>query len=263
MTAFIGTPTAIAAQRRLRDRQPDIAKAPHLCNGARILHFLDPDITGWHQVAEIANAETMMEFPMVDQARIIRDVQQHLGPTWQTPAWHALIGGEDQVLSACQGVTNNVTLPDDWEICFHDYPSEEEITEIQTLNAQTGVSPYPAYYMRSEAVPVLTVTLKNAAGIVVATASVADRYHPDSRLGGHVFAGMVSVDPEHRGTGLGKCVNALALQESHRRFGWTHATEQVAANNIASLAMIIACGLDRSAGLSSVATLNTGEAFSR
>jgi hypothetical protein len=63
-----------------------------------------------------------------------------------------------------------------------------QVTEIQTLNMKTGVLPYPAYYMRSEASSVLTVCVLNENKNFVATASVANCYDQNSRLGGHVFA---------------------------------------------------------------------------
>ena len=74
---------------------------------------------------------------------------------------------------------------------------------------------------------------------------------------------MVSVDDSHRGRGLGKLVNALALVESQARFGWASVIEAVAADNPASAAMIRACGLDCSAGLWSVAAINSDERFTR
>ena len=33
MPAFIGTDNSIALQKRLRDRQPEVARSPHLVNG--------------------------------------------------------------------------------------------------------------------------------------------------------------------------------------------------------------------------------------
>lgn len=263
MPEFIGAENSIAVQKRLRDRQPEIARTPHLANGGRVLHFLDPEETGWDRVRELAEADSLAGFPLVSRDAMIRRIGEQLGPQWRTPAWHALLGRADRVLPACQAVVESVALPDDWQVTHDDCPDEARLAAVQALNQATGVAPYPAYYMRSEALPVLTTGLWAAEGPLVATASVADRYHPESRLGGHVFAGMVSVSERYRGRGLGKLVNALALIESQRRFGWTVATEQVAADNPASKAMILACGLDHSEGLSSVAAINSDERFSR
>ena len=166
-------------------------------------------------------------------------------------------------LAACTTLIDEIQLPDGWAVTFLDCPSDEEIAQVQDLNDKTGVSPYPAYYMRSEAVPLLTTCIHDASGVLIATASVADRYHAASRLKNHVFAGMVSVSEDARGRDIGKLINALALRESHARFGWTYATEHVAQDNPASAAMITACGLDHSQDLWSVLAIKSDESFSR
>ena len=263
MPEFLGTENSIAVQKRLRERQTEIAQSPDLVNGGRILHFLQPEKTGWARVRELANEDRLAGFPLVRREDIVSQIERHLGPQWKVPAWDALTGSADRVLRACESVIASVALPDGCESSTNNCPDEDTIALIQSLNSETGVAPYPAYYTRSEAVSVLTACILDRDGSLVATASVADRYHAAGRLGGHVFAGMVSVAGRFRGRGLGKLVNAIALVESHRRFGWEVATEQVAPDNPASKAMIMACGLDHSDGLSSVAAINSDESFSR
>ena len=117
--------------------------------------------------------------------------------------------------------------------------------------------------MRSEVLPVLTVCILNADKDLVATASVADRYDRNSRLGGYVFAGNVSVSTGCRGKGLGKLANALALIESQKQFNWNVVTEQAALDNPVSRAMIISCGLDDTAGLVTIAASNIDDRITR
>ena len=263
MAAFVGDDSSIALQKRLQGRQAMIARAPDLANGARLLHVVMPEETGWDRVGALAEEDGLLGFPFVAAKSFEQELERRLGPRWNRHVWQALQGPAERVLAACATVIAAVALPDDWRVAFHDRPNDAEIDEIQSLNAATGVSPYPAYYTRSEALPVLTACIRDETGALVATASVADRYHPEGRLGGHVFAGMVSVSARCRGKGLGKLVNALALSESHRRFGWRVATEQVAPDNAASRAMILACGLEHQDGLVSVAVTKSRESFSR
>ena len=263
MPDFVGSDNSIALQERLRARQPEIARSPDLANGARILHVVEPAVTGWSRVKAFAEEDELLGFPLVAERPITRDLQANLGSDWSLHVWHALTGPAERVLQSCKAVIDAVTLPEGWQTCMHERPNEDEIGEIQALNAETGVAPYPAYYTRSEALPVLTACLRDESGALVATASVADRYHPEGRLAGHVFAGMVSVSDRCRGKGLGKLINALALVESQTRFGWQVATEQVAPDNAASLAMIRACGLDHADGLVSVGASLSKEKFSR
>jgi len=263
MPEYIGTDRSIALQMRLRARQSDIDRSPHVVNGGRIMHFLDPEETGWDRVRELAEEDGLAGFPVVSPDETIRAIKDELGTHWETPVFDALTGDADRVLSACATVIDAVELPAGWRACMSECPNEQEIAEVQALNAETGVAPYPAYYMRSEALPVLTACIRDDKGKLVATASVADRYHTDSRLGGHVFAGMVSVSGACRGRGLGKLINALVLAESQRRFGWRVATEQVAADNVVSRSMILACGLDHSQGLASITAINPNEGSTR
>lgn len=263
MPEYVGSDSSIALQKCLRTRQPMIENSPDLANGARVLHCVEPAVTGWSRVKSFAEEDGLLGFPLVEEDSMKRDIEANFGSAWTLHVWHALTGPAARVLQACESVIESVPLPENWRLDLHDRPSGAEIAEIQALSAETGIAPYPAYYTRSEALPVVTACLRDQTGNLVATASVADRYHAEGRLSGHVFAGMVSVSDRCRGQGLGKLINALALVESQQRFGWQVATEQVAPDNAASLAMILACGLDHADGLVSVAVSRSAEKFSR
>lgn len=263
MRDFVGTETQIAAQRRIRDRQAWICETPGVANGGRILHFVEPERLGWARVAELAYEDGLVGFPCVIEDDTVAAIRAHLGAEWKTPSWQACLGSPDQVLPACEALVAAITLPPGWRIDSLERPGDGQIAAVQMLNEETGVSPYPAYYSRGEAVPVLTACLSDATGTLVATASAAYRYHPQSRLAGYLFAGMVSVSPDQRRRGLGRLINAVMLLESQKRFGWTMAKEQVAADNAASQAMIKACGLSNEDGYVSMAAISSGESFTR
>ena len=263
MPEYVGTESQIVIQKRLRDRQPWIAETPGAANGGRILHFVDPESVGWDTVSEMAHEDRLAGFAGVPKDETIALIKSRLGPHWKTPVWNVFLGKPEQVLPACEEILAAVPLPDGWHIESFETANDAGIEAVQDLNGATGVSPYPAYYMRSEAVPVLTSCIHDEAGTLVATASAALRYHADCRLGGYLFAGMVSVSTAHRRKGLGRVANAAMLVESHKRFGWSVAKEQVAPDNPASRAMVEACGLDNRDGLVSVAAINSDEGFTR
>ncbi len=263
MPDFLGSESAIALQKRIRDRNPVIAKSPDLVNGGRVMHFLDPAQTGWDQVRRYAEEDRAVGFVGVTLEPTLTNIRSNLGPDWETPYWLAMTGTRNKILPACETIRAAISLPDGWRISAHQEPDDSLISEIQSLNQVTGVSPYPAYYMRSEPFPVLTMCLHDKTGTLVATASVADRYHAESRLSGWVFDGMVSVSEDHRGKGLGKLVNALALLESAERFQWHVASEQVAPDNVPSKAMIEACGLTHEDGLYTIAAIKPGVTLTR
>jgi len=263
MAEFLGTENQIRTQKRIRDRQPWIAETPGLANGGRVLHFVEPDDVGWDRVAELAQEDKLAGFPCVAKEETVAAIHAHLGPHWKTPSWEVYLAPPERVLPACEAIVKEVVLPDGWRIDPLERPNGGQVSAIQALNERTGVLPYPAYYSRGEAVPVLTACISDGSGALVATASAALRYHPGSRLAGYVFAGMASVSPSHRRRGLGRLVNAVMLLESQARFGWTRAKEQVAPENAASQAMIRACGLDSGEGYVSVVAIGSDDSFSR
>jgi hypothetical protein len=263
MTDFIGTDKLIALQKRIHARQFLIDGDINLVNGGRLMHFLDPGLTGWDTVKRYAEEDQLIGLPAVQEEETISLIHRHLGAGWETPIWHCLTGGVDRVLDYSRDVVKSNPLPISWSVTTLEQPDSGQVDEIQALNTETGVLPYPAYYMRSEVLPVLTVCVLNEDKDLVATASVADRYDQNSRLGGYVFAGNVSVSTGYRGKGLGKLVNALALIESQKRLNWNVVTEQSALDNPVSRAMIISCGLDDTAGLVTIAVSNTGERITR
>ncbi len=263
MTDFIGTDKLIVLQKRIHARQSLIDGDINLVNGGRLMLFLDPELIGWDTVRRYAEEDQLIGFPAVQEEKMIPLIHRYLGVGWKTPTWHCLTGGVDRVLDYCRDVVKSNPLPISWSITTLEQPDSGRVDEIQVLNVETGVLPYPAYYMRSEVLPVLTVCVLNADKDLVATASVADRYDQTSRLGGYVFAGNVSVSVGCRGKGLGKLANALALIESQKRFNWTVVTEQAAPDNPVSRAMIISCGLDDTAELVTIAVSNTGERITR
>ena len=100
MREFVGTETQVRAQQRLRDRQPWIARTPALANGARILHFVEPERLGWESVAQLALEDGLVGFPCVPEQETLAAIRAHLGMGWRTPVWRAYIGSPEAVLAA-------------------------------------------------------------------------------------------------------------------------------------------------------------------
>jgi len=263
MTDFIGTDKLIALQKRVHARQSLIDADINLVNGGRLMHFLNPELSGWDTVKRYAEEDQLIGLPAVQEKETISLIHRYFGSGWETSIWSCLTGGVERVLDYCRDVVESNPLPISWSVTTLERPDSRHVNEIQALNTETGVLPYPAYYMRSEVLPVLTVCILNADKDLVATASVADRYDRNSRLGGYVFAGNVSVSTGCRGKGLGKLANALALIESQKQFNWNVVTEQAALDNPVSRAMIISCGLDDTAGLVTIAASNIDDRITR
>ncbi|MEM7223140.1 MAG: GNAT family N-acetyltransferase [Pseudomonadota bacterium] len=259
---YLGTEIQIRRQQAIHSRKDWIAKTPGAYNGARMVGFDDPERVGWDSVRRVAEEDGLVGFPGARETEILAAIARHLGPGWHTNTWLTYTGTPETVLPTCEAIERAVTLPTAWRKEIYLSPDDQAIGEVQTLNMACDILPYPAYYSRGEDVPIITTLLRDKEGMPVATGSACMRYHENSRLGGCLFIGLISVDPRCRGKRLGSLVNALTLIESHRAFGWTKVHEQVHESNTASRKMIEACGLDRKEDLCAVTASRDQARFS-
>ena len=263
MQEFVGSDVEIARQRRVRDRMDWIAKTPGAINAGRLVNFDSPERVGWKKVHEIAEEDGLVGFPGMVEEEIVASIAQHLGEDWNIGSWLTHSGRPEEVLPKCEALTQQRPLPAGWRFEGHLTPGDEVIGLVQELNLACDVSPYPAYYSRGEVLPNMTAMLWNGCGRLMATASACMRFHAESRLGGCLFVGLVSVAPTCRGQGIGSLINAMTLLESHKAFGWLQVQEQAHADNRASRRMIEVCGLDRREALVAVAASRGAGRFTK
>lgn len=263
MPEYSGTEFQIAVQKRMRARADWIRSRPDIANGGRLMNFLDPETTGWDRIREFLAEDGVVAITAMNRDGAL-DLLRGLFPEgYDFGAYDIYLGEAADILAACRAILAAQPLPAGWRAAVLDNPDDEELEAIQALNAATGVAPHPAFYARSEAVPSFTSCIWDETGRLVATASVTARYHPASRLAGHVFKGSTSVDPAFRGRSLGKVANAHVLIDSHAALGWTHGLSQVAADNPASQKTISACGFRPAPELVTYGILNKGVVFTR
>ena len=243
MTEFVGTETFIALQKSLLARHAEFACNPVLSNGGRIMNILDPEAYGWENIRAVAEQDRFVGLTMVDRDSTLTRLQGLFGETAEFPYWQVFTGMAHSVVPACTSIVDAASLAEGWRLESHTHPDEATIAAVQALNAAVGVAPAPAYYLRGEALPSALTCLYDHTDRMVACAIGTMRYHPQSKLAGWMFAGSVSVHPDHRRKRLGTYVNAALLRDSHAALGWTTALEQAKADNHGSVGMITNCGL--------------------
>jgi hypothetical protein len=263
MSEYLGNAHAIALQESIRSRADEIASNPLLANGGRIVYILDPDAYGWENIRRDAERDGFVGLTMVDRDATMSRLADEYDESVVFPYWDVFTGSPGEVLTACAKVTSEITLPDGWAKSSSTQPDEETIDETQLLNAATGVSPTPAYYLRGEQITSMLTCLRDKEGNLAACASGTMRYHPEGLLAGYFFAGGVSVGPDYRRMGLGSYVNATLLADSQNAFAWTSAIEQAKADNPASVGMITRCGLRRQPGKATIVVNTTGGSVTR
>ncbi|MGB5556910.1 MAG: GNAT family N-acetyltransferase [Paracoccaceae bacterium] len=260
MADYMGSEASIALQKRIHARRSMIENSPWIASGGRVMIYVEPDATTWPSARALAEEDGFLALVVMDREQLDAAVAHGLGDGWRTDYWDAFLGAPPEVLAASRRVVDTTPLPAGWRLDATLAPNHDEIDQVQRLNLATGVSPNPAVV---GACPTLSVMVRDSAGELVASAAACMFFHPQSRLGGTVFVGLVSVDPKARGKGLGKLANARALIDSHAAMGWTQATEFVAADNPASRAMVAASGLTVDAGLVTAIATRGAERFTR
>jgi hypothetical protein len=260
---YCGTDFQIAIQKRIRHRHAWISETPEVANGGRIMNFLEPDKTGWDRIRTFLEEDGAVAITAQDRGATPQRLYEMYGPGYEYPSWDTYTGKAADILVHCRELRHQNPMPEGWRVECLECPDDHALEAIQTLNTHTGVSPAPAYYLRSEVIPSLTSCIWTPDGGLAATATVSGRYHAESRFADYVFNGSISVDIHFRGKGLGKVVNAHVLIESQRRMGWAHGISQVAADNPASQKTVEACGFSRDPDLATYAVVQAGKVITR
>ncbi len=263
MAEYFGDQPIIDLQKAIRARAEIIAQNPLLANGGRILNILDPDAYGWDNLRADAERDGFVGLTMVDRDTTLARLAKEFGPEVSFPYWEVFTGTSEDVVATCKKEIAGFAMPDGWTLTSLTHPDDETIDESQRLNQVTGVAPTPAYYLRGDDIPSILTCLRDSTGKLASCASATMRYHPDGPLSGWLFAGAVSVSPEHRRKGLGAFVNATMMCDSQKAFGWSNVLEQAKADNPASVGMISRCGLQQIPGLATIVVNMTGSYLTR
>ena len=263
MPEFMGSAFQIEVQKRMLARHDWIKLQPDVANGGRVMNFLEPEQTGWDVVGQYLAEDGIVVLNAQARENALEQARSIFGAGYDCPMWDLYLGSKEAVQAACRAYVAATPVPQGWRIECLRVPDIQQMEAVQALNMETGVAPYPGFYMRSEVVPSMTACLWDAQGVLAATAAVNARFHPASRLGRHIFKGSTSVKPVYQGRGLGKLVNAHVLIDSQVAMGWIGVLSQVSAINIASQKTIAAAALQPQNELTTVAVLAKGEVFTR
>lgn len=250
-------------QRRLRDTQPEIADNPALANGGRILNVLDIDAIGWEAIRGFVERDGILGLTAVPETETPEQIIDEIGPGVQTQIWRVFFGDPGVVMPRVLALLDAYSLPEGWRIESVEQLDDIALAAMFELNLSTGVRPTPAYFLRGEVFPSMTTLLWDPNGKLAGCGNATMRYHSRSRFADGLFAGAISVDPNHRGMGFGTLVNAALLRDSHNAFGWKSVLEQARDTNLASCRMLERCGLRRDPDLVTIGVALSDREFTR
>lgn len=263
MAEFKGSEFQIEIQKRMFARHNWIKDTPEVANGGRVLNFLEPGSTGWAVVKQYLEEDGAVALTAQPRKTIRAEALDAFGAGYNFPSWDIYSATGEVISDSCHAFLNTQKLPNGWKIECFEQPADHILEEVQVLNAETGVAPYPGFYTRSEVVPCMTACIWDDDEVLVATSSANARYHQNSRFADYVFNGSISVKPERRGMSLGKIVNAHVMLESRDAMGWTHAMSQVQPDNVASVKTVTATGFEHQPNLITLGIVSNGVIFTR
>ena len=210
---------------------------------ARMAGTDEPEKFGWDRIESILRKEGAITFRMIptDQCAQIEQRLSEFGCTitW----WDVFDGSADEISAACAHILNR--LSEEFFLVEPSAPDDYAFFErAQAFMAESGVAPYPAQVLSGEFGPAaLAVLSKPDDGSIAATAF---SYFPYNRYSTHsktAWAGLVAVNENLRGQGLGVYVNALVLKRAVEELGAERVQEFARTSNVASCRMIEHCGL--------------------
>ena len=119
----------------------------------------------------------------------------------------------------------------------------EEVAALQACLDAAGLPPLPGYFLRGRLEPTLTLVLRDPAGGIAGCAVAMDEAGAGPGFAGWYFPSSVAVAAPWRGQGLGRWLNAAAIDLARREGGAHHVQQGVTPGNQVSQRMIRACGL--------------------
>lgn len=255
LRAALATSEKTARARLLRIGQRDgFATAP------RVPMVLDLKPETMHLAAELARIDGALAFAVLPPDAARAALSQALGPDWSARAWDVYEAAADQLLSRAR---TSAHLPDGWDVRDILAPDDATVLDIARLNQTCGVSPNSGAALRGEFCPIHTVGLYDTRNTLRASATVQMMFPEGGRLSGTGFLGLICVDPDLRGKGLGKAVTAEILTRSHARLGWTAMSAWVAPDNPGSIALMHSFGLTRREDAQALVAMPGGQRFTR
>lgn len=243
MTGYFGTPMQQRLQAQAEARAGLIEATPGACQTGRTMGCDDPERLGWARIFEFLERDSVFGFRLIarNQADTLAARLEERG--FRFDRWDVFLAGRDDALAA-SGTVLSRGLPDKFRHLAQPTDAESnDIARIQALMGAAGVVPFSGSMLVGEAGPVVTVTVGDTDGVVIAAAHGYLPHNAFSQHHRYAWGGLVAVAEAQRGKGIGAYINAHMITRVFRDLQATHIYELVSSTNLPSRRMVEACGL--------------------
>lgn len=254
---YFGTAKVRALQRARDEQVAALADLPGAVVHARTFSSDDPAKLGWGYLKRIMSKEGMVTLRGADEATVgIAKVKLHdFEP--KLHIWDLFMADSDIIRDVC-GIIVRSGLPDGVKRVSDSAMTPQKAREIQAFLTEQGVSPFSTDALLGKLFPARLIALENSDDRIVAAGFAAMTHNRHSPFYNSAWVGLIAVDPELRGLGLGKLVDAMCNLAAVTELEATSTMEFVAQDNAPSRAMLESCGLRQVEG-KSVVMFSTSE----
>lgn len=237
-----GTEQQVELRRKVDSSVGWLITTPGACHGGRFFATDDPELLGWDVIFRHLREDGVFGFrllPTEDMAAIEQRLAEH---GYGIDYWDVFSARANTVREALRALDR--TPPEGYRLIDAEtltYP--DTIREAQAFMAANGIAPMSAAMLSGRHGPCALVAITGPTGDIVATAFSYFPHNVHSPHEDSAWAGLVAVDPDHRGKGLGVLANALVLRGMIEEKGARTVYELVAPGNDPSRRMVERCGL--------------------
>ncbi|WP_419903308.1 GNAT family N-acetyltransferase [Kiloniella sp.] len=243
MEQYFGTDTQVRLQRRADEYTNWMYSTAGACHPGRCLGCDDPDALGWDVIFEHLKRDGRFGFRMIPAHRMesVRDKLAAEG--YAINFWNVFTGSSGDILKATEPLIRN-SLPGELSfISIEELHNPELIKEIQIFLSDNGIPPVSGLMLSGQSVDACTKVVRSVDGDIVAMAYGYFAHNDHSEHSDTGWGGLVAVDANHRGNGLGGLVNAAMIRSCITKLGAKSFYEQVSTENKISQRMVEKCGL--------------------
>ncbi|QIE43878.1 GNAT family N-acetyltransferase (plasmid) [Rhodobacteraceae bacterium SC52] len=259
---YFGGPK-IRALQEARDKQVgELSDLPGAVIHGRVFSSDDPDALGWSRIREVMAEEGMVSLRGVDNATLSRACEELAEFEPVVHRWDMFMADVHSLRAAC---VPNASAPLA-EGLFHTPKSEmtsDLVHEVQHFLSEQGVSPFSKDALMGRLFPARLLVLQHSDGRIAAAGFAAMTHNRHSPFFNVAWVGLIAVDPELRGLGLGKQVDAMSNLVALDELGASATMEFVAQDNAPSRAMLESCGLRNVEGKTVVVLSKSADRISR
>ena len=253
-------------QQRLQQRVDEMAVWCRTVQGAvnagRMLGVDDIDALGWETIFARLEKDGFLTFRMIPSESIAETEARLAERGFRIDWWNVFKGSAEAVLSHTADEDMR-RLPKGYSIVRKEELGKRVVQEMQACMDRNGVKPYSGRMIAGITEPMVSLAVRDTSGSIVATACGHMPYNSMSRHSRTAWGGLVAVDEDQRGKGLGVAVNAEMVRRCVEKLGARTVQEFASETNVVSRRMIERSGLSLDPSCMSGIAMRGGERFTR